>query len=88
MGTSLCPAGPQTHVEGGRGWCGDICDPHADHHHPPNQTGPDPHQLSVVTAASPLCTDRAPHAAALRGCGEGHDGETPAEERRDQWEGG
>lgn len=87
VGTSVCPVHPQTPVEGGRGWYGDICDPHADHH-PPPQTKPDPRQLSVLTAMSPLSTDRAPHAAALRGRGEGHNGETPAEARRDQREGG
>uniref|UniRef100_A0A8C2UDM9 Adenylate kinase 1 n=1 Tax=Coturnix japonica TaxID=93934 RepID=A0A8C2UDM9_COTJA len=43
---------------------------------------PDPHGDSCVPADWP------PHAAALRGCGEGDDGEAAAEEGRDQWEGG
>lgn len=77
---SLClpPGGPQTHVEGGKGWRGDICDPYAHHHHLPK---PDPCWLGMVTTVSPLPTDRPPHAAALRGRGEGDDGETPAEAR-------
>lgn len=43
------PGGPQTHADGGRGWCGDICDPHAHCHHIPklNQT------LGMVTTTFP-----------------------------------
>lgn len=30
-----CPGGSQTKAKGGRRWCGDIRDSHANHHHPP-----------------------------------------------------
>lgn len=46
-----------------------------------SQTKPDTRQLGVVTTVSLLSTDRPPHTAALRGRGEGDDGETPAEAR-------